>query len=117
MLLRSDKLLSVDKNLVRLIEEVGRRWDVIVVCGFRNQESQDSAFKAHKSKLQWPHSAHNKTPSKAVDVASYDVMSRQIDWEDKTCQELRQHIEEVAKELFIQLKPSISWDILHIELK
>jgi len=117
MILNQDSLLSVDKKLVELCFEVGKTWDLCIVCGFRNQSAQEKAFKEGKSKLQFPHSKHNSVPSKAVDVASYDLVQHKIDWEDKTCQELREYIDEVARSMRILINPAIKWDLLHLELK
>lgn len=116
MLYSPDRLLSVDKNLVALIQEASKKWEIIIVCGFRNREAQEKAFKEGKSKLQFPHSKHNVVPSKAVDVASYDIFQHKIDWSEKTCQELRDYIDEVARNMKIKLAPRIDWDLLHVQL-
>ena len=58
-------------------------WDVIeiidhsIIQGKRGKEEQNQLFHAGKSKLQWPHSKHNTTPSRAMDVVPYP-----IDWHD-----------------------------------
>jgi peptidoglycan L-alanyl-D-glutamate endopeptidase CwlK len=52
--------------------------DFTVVCGHRSEELQNKAFKEGRSKLEWPYSKHNRTPSLAVDIAPYP-----IDWNDK----------------------------------
>ena len=51
--------------------------DFTVLCGFRGQVEQDAAFASGHSKLKFPKSKHNVTPSMAVDIAPYPV-----DWND-----------------------------------
>jgi peptidoglycan L-alanyl-D-glutamate endopeptidase CwlK len=58
--------------------EVIKTFDHTVIEGFRGQKEQDAAFHAGKSKLRFPASKHNQTPSLAVDVRPYP-----IDWNDR----------------------------------
>jgi len=59
--------------LQRLLRRVIERSDFTVICGHRGQEAQDKAYKAGTSKLQFPHSKHNTSPSMAVDVAPWPI--------------------------------------------
>lgn len=52
--------------------------DITVVCGYRDKLSQNQAYRDGYSKLEWPHSMHNQTPSKAVDLAPY--ISGKVQW-------------------------------------
>jgi peptidoglycan L-alanyl-D-glutamate endopeptidase CwlK len=63
--------------LQRLLRRVIERTDFTVICGFRNQSEQTKAYEAGASKLQFPHSKHNISPSLAVDCVPYPV-----DWND-----------------------------------
>jgi peptidoglycan L-alanyl-D-glutamate endopeptidase CwlK len=63
--------------LQRLLRRVIERTDFTVICGFRNQSEQTKAYEAGASKLQFPHSRHNISPSCAVDLAPWP-----IDWKD-----------------------------------
>ncbi len=45
--------------------------------GHRREERQNVMFRTGKSKLKWPNSKHNQSPSLAVDIAPYP-----IDWND-----------------------------------
>ena len=75
---RSKQHLSeADKQLQDLFNEVILYWDCTVLCGHRDKETQDAAYKNKKSKVKWPNSKHNNKPSMAVDVAPYP-----IDWDD-----------------------------------
>lgn len=51
--------------------------DIKVICGTRSKEEQAIAFLEGRSKVQFPNSMHNTTPSKAVDIVPYPV-----DWND-----------------------------------
>ena len=53
----------------RVIRRSGLPNDLTVLCGHRGKVEQDAAYKAGSSKLRWPKSKHNSTPSLAVDVA------------------------------------------------
>lgn len=70
-------LQEAHPELQRLFHEVIKVVDCSVIEGFRSKEEQDKAFYAGKSKVKWPNSKHNNTPSLAVDVAPYP-----IDWND-----------------------------------
>lgn len=48
-----------------------RIMDVTIICGHRNEENQTEAFDKKLTKLAWPMSKHNQTPSKAVDIYPY----------------------------------------------
>jgi peptidoglycan L-alanyl-D-glutamate endopeptidase CwlK len=52
--------------------------DCSVICGRRGELEQNQAFSDGKSRVEFPNSKHNKTPSMAVDVVPYPC-----DWDDK----------------------------------
>lgn len=64
-------------DLQVLFGEVIEHFDCAVIEGRRGQEEQDRLFDAGKSKLKFPRSMHNKSPSMAADVVPYP-----IDWND-----------------------------------
>lgn len=70
--------------LVTLMQRVIARndlpFDLTILCGHRSQADQDAAFKSGASKLRWPRSKHNSTPSMAVDVAPYINGAVSWDW-------------------------------------
>ena len=72
------KLRTCDPLLVNLFLTVVAEFDCTILCGRRSQLEQDEAYHRGLSKLLFPHSRHNKTPSEAVDVVPYP-----IDWNDK----------------------------------
>lgn len=65
----TEKLAGCDMRLRYLVEEVNRSMPCLVMVGHRGKEEQEAAFAAGKSKLHWPESKHNATPSRAVDLA------------------------------------------------
>ena len=71
-------LATCDDRLVIVAEETLRiGMDFSVICGARGKEAQNGAFNYGFSKVRWPDSKHNETPSKALDFAPYP-----IDWSD-----------------------------------
>lgn len=47
--------------------------DITLLVGHRDKEGQDLAYSTGRSKLRWPQSKHNSTPSKAVDLTPSPV--------------------------------------------
>lgn len=85
--------------------------DLTVLCGYRGEAAQNKAFREGASKLIYPHSKHNRIPSRAVDLAPYP-----IDWNDPVPFEaLREHTLSLASRLGIRIRV-ISWDLPHYEL-
>jgi hypothetical protein len=66
--------------LQEIFNEAIKVMDISILCGHRDEEAQRDAFKQGNSKVQYPNSKHNSTPSMAVDAAPY---WKGIDWEDK----------------------------------
>lgn len=64
-----------------VIESADCPCDVTVLCGFRGEVDQNAAYDAGRSKLRFPQSKHNKTPSHAVDVAPYVGGAVSWDWD------------------------------------
>ena len=64
-------------ELQDLFKDVVKKFDCSVICGYRDQSSQDHAFTSGFSKLKFPQSKHNTFPSMAVDVVPYPIA-----WDD-----------------------------------
>lgn len=64
--------------------------DMSVLCGYRGEEEQNAAYASGASKLKFPQSRHNQTPSLAVDVAPY--INGAISWEWEHYYPLAAHI-------------------------
>lgn len=72
---RSKQNLSeAHPDLQKLFNEVVRYFDCSVIEGRRGQEEQDKLFHSGMSKVQYPNSKHNSTPSMAVDIVPYPVV-------------------------------------------
>ncbi len=72
------KLATCDERLQRLFHAVIELVDITIVCGERGEKAQEAAFKGGFSKVKFPNSRHNSSPSLAVDWAPYP-----IDWQDR----------------------------------
>lgn len=72
-----DKLATCDRRLYDICSEAIKHTDFAVICGHRGEADQNAAFKAGTSKLKFPMSKHNSTPSLAIDILPYPV-----DWDD-----------------------------------
>lgn len=75
---KSRKILSTcDPRLQRICEIAIRIIDFSVLEGHRGIEDQERYFSEGKSKLHWPNSGHNTTPSIALDLVPFP-----INWQD-----------------------------------
>ena len=72
-----EKLATCDPRLQKVFNEVIKHFDFTVIEGHRGEAAQNKAFAEGESKLKYPQSKHNKTPSLAADVLPYP-----IDWND-----------------------------------
>jgi len=72
-----ERLNECHPLLKRVMHSAIEVCDFSVICGYRGEEAQNEAYKNGHSRLQWPKSKHNKSPSEAVDIVPYP-----IDWDD-----------------------------------
>ena len=77
------RLITCDKRLQKVFNEVIKYVDCSVLEGHRSGERQDKLFEEGKTKVKFPNGRHNSSPSNAVDVTPYPV-----DWEDRERQTL-----------------------------
>lgn len=68
-----EKIAQCDPQLQEICHELIKIMDVTILCGYRGKDEQNLAYSQGKSKLQFPQSKHNKTPSQAIDIAPYPV--------------------------------------------
>lgn len=73
------RLNTCDPKLIKICQEAIKEYDFSVLCGHRGEKEQNQAFKEGRSKLSYPKSKHNVTPSKAVDIAPYPIDWNNID--------------------------------------
>lgn len=65
------KLMECAPQLQDVLTEAIKYHDFTIICAHRNKQAQDAAYKSGASKLPWPKSKHNTSPSCAVDIAPY----------------------------------------------
>lgn len=70
-----ERLATCHPLLQRVMQSAIADFDFTVICGQRTAEEQNRAYDTGASKLRYPNSKHNSTPSMAVDITPYP-----IDW-------------------------------------
>lgn len=71
----SARLETCHPDIIAVCRELIKQYDFSVLEGHRGEKAQNAAYEKGNSHVRYPHSAHNKTPSFAVDLAPYP-----IDW-------------------------------------
>jgi len=112
-----DNLATCHPDLQKVAHEAIQTFDFTVICGHRNKADQDKAYKEGKSKLKYPASKHNKTPSLAMDCTPYP-----LDWNDtKSFHAMADHMKKAAKTVKVGIVWGGDWksffDGPHFELK
>jgi len=74
----AERLRTCDTRLIDLFNKVVQTYDCTILEGARGQAKQNAAYVSGNSKVRWPNSKHNDTPSKAVDVAPWPLNWRDI---------------------------------------
>ena len=101
------KLATCDPKLQQLFNEVIKGFDCSILVGHRGQFEQAKAVIEGRSKVHWPNSKHNSSPSQAVDVAPYP-----IDWEDRERFHLfAGYVLGIASQLNIPIRWGGDWDM------
>lgn len=75
-----ERLETCEVDLKDIFNQLIETVDFAVLCGFRNKEEQEQAFKNGASKLHFPASRHNSYPSNAIDIAPYWSTFPHIRW-------------------------------------
>lgn len=60
-------------DLVLIFATALQGWDHTVLTGHRSKEEQTKKYLNGQSKVQWPNSKHNVTPSMAADVSPWPI--------------------------------------------
>ena len=71
------RLESCHSDLQEIMHEAIKVMDITILCGHRDEETQNKAYDKGASLAKWPESEHNEMPSNAVDAAPYPV-----NWKD-----------------------------------
>lgn len=115
--LSRERLSQCHPDLQRVVELASGRFPMAVIQGHRGQAEQDAAFARGASKLKWPNSRHNSTPSEAV-----DLVPMPLDWNNiSRFEELGRVVKQAAVDLGIELDWGGDWkrfrDYPHFELR
>lgn len=93
-------------DLQHVMRRVIQRRDCSIVCGYRGEAEQNKAFKEGKSKLKFPESKHNQSPSLAVDVIPWPEK-----WDsEEAFLEMHEIIKEEAEAIGVKLRWGGDWD-------
>jgi hypothetical protein len=110
MIYHTERLKDVDERLVKIITEASKiiHFDILIVCGYRNNIDQLKAFMAGKSKALPGKSKHNKKPSQAIDVVG-SVKGNAL-WERiDLLANLNEAMQEIARSEKVNLDWSKNW--------
>lgn len=101
-----DRLSTADVKLQDICNEAIKTMDFSVLCGHRDKVAQDLAYAQGTSKLRWPKSKHNTSPSKAVDLAPWP-----INWNDiGRFMKLADLVLAIAKKKKIKIRWGADWN-------
>ncbi len=99
-------LNSAHNDLQALFNEVIKHFDCTVLEGFRGKERQNRLFSEGATKVKFPNSKHNHSPSLAVDVIPYP-----INWKDRErITYFAGFVKGVASQLGIKIRWGGDWD-------
>lgn len=94
--------------------------DFSIIFGYRGMSLQNRLFKQGFSKVKYPHSKHNSSPSLAVDIQPYPYTNEdKKDPKHTKFKLLNEHLRDVAKDLDIPMLNGgldWGWDWFHWEL-
>lgn len=117
-----NKLKTCHPNIIKLAKAVDDVFPIQCICGKRDQEAQDKAYKSGMSKAKYPNSKHNTEPlSMAGDfIPDPDRNPATVDWDDIKSFELMCSIfKQKADELEIKIRLGKDFkfkDFPHVEL-
>lgn len=123
------QLDTLHEDLKDVLNAAIKYVDFTIVEGLRDEKSQMMYFSQGKTKVQYPYSKHNKTPSLAVDIVPW-VKGIGTDWNNRErFKNIVFFIKGIAFSKGIELRLGIDWDsdfysldhsfidLPHIELK
>ncbi len=116
-----DKLATCSPELIKLAHAIDELYPIQVVYGYRNEADQLKAFQLGNSKLLYPNSKHNHTPSLAMDIVpDPDRNPATVDWNDiGEFEKMLKIVQEKADELGIKIRLGKDFkfrDYPHVEL-
>ena len=103
------ELESCEDDLQRLFNEAIKHRDISITQGWRSDHDQDTYFLNGTSKLKAGESAHNTSPSRAVDAIPYPTTKE--DWENRAYWiEWTSWIKGLATGMGIDIISGYDWD-------
>ena len=106
------RLATCHLDLQRLFNKVIERRDCSVLSGHRGEAEQNELLRKGFSRLAYPHSKHNTTPSIAVDVMPYHDCEPHIRYNDvEACYNFIGYVQGIADTLGIKIRSGADWDI------
>lgn len=107
---RSKTKLSECHSLLQdLFNEAIKHYDITIVCGYRDEETQNNYFNRRVSTLTYPNSKHNKFPSEGVDFAVYHKVGG-VSYNEKDMLVVAGVIEGLAISMGIPIRCGFKWD-------
>jgi len=107
-----ERLLTCHQDVQRLLNHVILRRDCTIISGRRGKEEQNELLRTGFSKLAYPYSRHNSSPSLAVDVMPYHDCEPHIRWDDiETTYNFIGYIQGIADQLDIEIRSGADWDM------
>jgi peptidoglycan L-alanyl-D-glutamate endopeptidase CwlK len=101
---------TLHPDLQAVLDEAIKTFNYSIDCGWRGKEAQDKAVRDKASKVNWPNSRHNVTPSEAADLLPYPF--KQEDWKDLArFARMMGHVEAAAAKLGIPIELGMDWDM------
>ena len=108
------RLSTCHPDIQKVFNEAIKHMDITILCGERGEEEQQKAFESGNSKVQYPNSKHNTSPSIAIDASTYPYTT-DVD----TLKEMCWLIVGIAAGMGIKLRSGgleWGWDYYHFEL-
>jgi len=102
---------SCHEDIKSIFGEVIKHRDCTIVWGFRDRDQQGDLFRRGLSQKKWPHSDHNKTPSRAVDA--YPYINKAVSFDREQCINFAGFVQGIAAIQGIALGWGGDWDRDH----
>lgn len=100
------RLETCHQDLQTIFNYVIKSFDCTIICGYRDKKAQNKAYDDGFSKVRFPNSKHNMSPSIAVDVIPWP-----IEWENtKRMKYFAGYVMGIAKVLGYELVSGLDWD-------
>lgn len=103
------QLDSCDMKLQAIFHKVIGTRDCTIIEGHRDEERQNEMVRQGRSKLSWPDSRHNTSPSRAVDVGPF-YPGEGVAWDRERLIFFAGYVFAVANDLRIPVRWGGDWD-------